>query len=263
MGKMIRKTGKQGALSAYTQFADLYDTLMSDVDYDRWASYLDILLTTHAEGADMRLILDAACGTGAMTLRLKQRGYDMVGSDISEDMLRIAQQHAMEQGVRVPFVCQDMRSLSAHRPADAVLACCDAVNYLTSLEDVGAFFAAAYRVLKPAGLLLFDISSAYKLENILGEHTYGEDQCDCTYLWQNVFDPVSRLIEMDLVFFVREGDKYRRFDEVHVQRAHSVREINDLLIQNGFSVLGVLDAMTTSSATETSERMQWVARKEL
>lgn len=254
---------KQDAFSAYTQFADLYDGLMNDVDYDRWADYVTMLLTVHAEGGKMRFLIDAACGTGAITRRMKQRGYDVIGTDLSEDMLRVAQQRTMEQGMRIPYVREDMRRLSAHKPADAVLACCDAVNYLTSLADVSAFFAAAWQALRPGGLLLFDISSAYKLEYILGEHTYGEDRADCTYLWQNVFDPVTRLIQMDLVFFLPEGDGYRRFDETHIQRAHTRREIDELLEKSGFSVLDTYDAFTVHGAEETSQRIQWAARKEV
>ncbi len=112
------------------------------------------------------------------------------------------------------------------------------------------------------GLLLFDVSSAYKLEHILGGQTFGEDEADCTYLWQNCFDPKTRLLEMRLAFFTPDGQgAYKRFDERHVQRAHKPEELTELLKQTGFSVEGVYDAFTTEALNPTSERIQFVARK--
>ena len=167
----------------------------------------------------------------------------------------------MSAGLRLPFICQDMRDLTIHRQHDAVLACCDGVNYLTSPEDVSAFFAAAYRALRPGGLLLFDVSTAYKLDEVLGAHTYGEDTEECTYLWQNAYDPDSRLLEMHLSFFVPEGRVYRRFDEIHIQRAHTEEELRALLEENGFLLVDVFDAFTTEPPREDSERTQWIARR--
>lgn len=138
----------------YGKFAGLYDPLMKDVDYDRWAEYIASFLP---EGS-LR-IADCACGTGEITIRLAKMGYTLTGIDISEDMLRIAAEKARKSALKLPFICQNMAELQLHRPQDAIVCACDGVNYLDSLEQVGRFFSAAYAVLKPNGLLLFDISS--------------------------------------------------------------------------------------------------------
>lgn len=247
--------------SAYEEgFASLYDSLMDDVDYDVWAAYIAGLIRRYAPESPAPFVLDAACGTGAISLRLAEQGFRVVGSDVSAAMLFKAQQRARERGLTVPFVQQDMRALAAHRQADAVTACCDGVNYLLSCADVSAFFAAAKRALRPGGLLLFDISSPYKLTHVLDGETFGEAGADTAYLWQNVFDPKTRLLELSLSFFVREGALYRRFDETHVQRAHTREEIDSLLKQNGFAALGCYDAFTQDPPRADSERIQWIAR---
>ena len=246
---------------AYLGFAEFYDRLMDDVDYDLWTAYLARLMTAYMNFAP-GLVLDSACGTGAISVRLAQRGYAVVGSDISPDMLRVAQRNAMERGIRIPFVCQDMRALSAHRSADVVLACCDGVNYLNSLEDVRRFFRSAFEALNPDGLLMFDISSAYKLEHVLGNNIFGEDRAACTYLWRNNYDPLGRLLEMQMTFFIPgEQGLYARFDETHIQRAHSAGEINELLAGSGFEIVDVFEAFTTHPPQEHSERIQWIARR--
>ncbi len=257
--RAIKAEGQEKA-ALYERFSLVYDALMRGVDYDGWANYLDRLLRGFGapEGAS---VLECACGTGEITLRLARLGYRVIASDVSADMLRVAQEKAREKGIAVPFVEQDMRSLSAHRPADAVLAACDGVNYLLSTADLAAFFSAAARALKPGGLLLFDVSSAHKLKNVLGCNTFGEDDGTYAYLWRNAFDPEARLLEMRLSFFVREGSAYARFTETHVQRAHTRREIASALKRCGFTLLAAYEAFFERAPRQNAERIQFVARR--
>jgi ubiquinone/menaquinone biosynthesis C-methylase UbiE len=252
---------RQKLAQAYEEFAAYYDRLMTDVDYDLWAKYLAGLLQ---EGGVLpeQTVLDCACGTGEITLRLHKAGYRMTGADLSDRMLDQAQQKARKAGAKIAFIRQPMQSLSVHKPVSAITCACDGVNYLRTLDDVQAFFTAANRALKDDGMLLFDISSAYKLEKILAGQTFGEDEPECTYLWQNCFDEKTRLLEMRLSFFTPDGKgAYKRFDERHVQRAHTKEEITALLEQSGFTVEGVYEAFTRNPATVQSERIQFVARK--
>ena len=245
----------------YGDFAAVYDRLMADVDYAAWAEYLSMLLQDYGVMPGSA-VLDAACGTGEMTLRLHQKGYVMTGADRSEQMLEIAQQKARKAGARTPFVCQDLRALSVHKPVSAITCACDGVNYLLTDADIAAFFLSANRVLKENGLLLFDISSAYKLEHVLGGQTFGDDDSDCTYLWQNCFDPKSRLLEMRLSFFRPDGKgAYTRFDERHIQKAHSTDALRSELERAGFVLEGVFEAFTETAPNEQCERIQFLARK--
>ena len=143
----------------YSDFAAVYDRMMHDVDRDAWIKYLDEFLRE----ANAKDVLECACGTGANAIRLHQLGYRVAASDISPEMLSKARQNAVLSGAKeILFLCQDLRKLTVHRPIDAILCICDGVNYLTTVKDVRSFFAHVYRCLKPGGVLLFDLSSAYK-----------------------------------------------------------------------------------------------------
>lgn len=249
----------------YVDFAELYDTLMDDVDYDRWAEKLVKLIERFQVKPERQVrLLDCAAGTGAFSIRFAKRGYQVTALDISEGMLRIASEKARLEGLSVPFVNMDMRSISMHRRQDVVLSCCDGVNYLTSLDDVRAFFRSAYDCLLPDGLLLFDVSSEYKLSVLLGNNSMGEDREECTYLWENSYDTVTRLLEMNLHFFVKSNVQpglWKRFDETHMQRAHTSIELVKIAEDCGFSVEYDADFETGKEAGPSSERLQFVLRR--
>ena len=181
----------------YTSFAEVYDQLMDNVNYERWADFYAEML--HANGVGVgEKICECACGTGGLTIPLQKRGFQMTGVDLSQEMLWIAAQKARKQGIGLPFIQQDMRKLHLHRQMDAVLATCDGVNYLLEDQDAAAFFASAYNALRPGGVLVFDVSTPWKLENMLGNQIICEDRPQVTYMWQNRFDRARAQVEMHL-----------------------------------------------------------------
>ena len=113
----------------------------------------DIIWWPFADGRAVPGAAECACGTGSLTVRLAQSGMAMTGVDLSAAMLRQAEKKARDYGVEAAFVRQDMKKLTLPRRVGAVLATCDGVNYLTTPEDVRAFFSAAYRNLLPGGAL--------------------------------------------------------------------------------------------------------------
>lgn len=248
-------SGAEG--NAYGGFAEVYDQLMSDVDYDAWAAYLISLA-----GLSSGHIAECACGTGQLSVRFSAAGLHVTGLDLSDDMLRVAAENARRAGKRIAFVRQDMCNLALHRPVDAVIAACDGVNYLSSEARVLSFFEAAYKGLKKGGKLLFDISSAYKLENTVGNHTFTCDDADCAYIWENTYIDNPPSVEMELSFFVRRGKMYERVDETHVQYAYGEEVIRNLLQRAGFSCVEVYDFLSKNVPHAQSERLQFVAVKQ-
>ncbi len=216
----------------YQGFAGVYDALMKHTDYGKWTDYIEQVFR-HYERTP-KTIVDLACGTGSITALLARRGYSVIGVDASEDMLDAAREKHRKLGLKVPFICQDMRDLSLHRPVDAIICMCDGFNYLLSHQDLERTFSRIYHFLKPGGLLLFDLSTKYKLSSILGNKTMVENTEDISLIWDNHYDPIQGLLTMDLTFFVKEGTLYRRMEETHIQKAHSPEVILDMLTQQGF-----------------------------
>jgi len=247
----------------YQRFAEIYDLFMADVDYAAGAKKMLALLERQGLSGKLH-ILDAACGTGSITIPLARMGHAVIGVDLSESMLDIAAQKARAAGLRIPFVRQSMTALKVHRKVDVVNASCDGVNYLTSGKEVLSFFRSAFDALRPGGLLCFDVSSRHKLENILWGNTFGEVAEKAAYIWKNAYDPEKRLLEMDLTFFVsHDGRTYERFSERHLQRAHDEKELLSMLSDCGFEGAAAVDFETGQTPGKTSERLLFTGRKPL
>ena len=237
----------------YQDFAEIYDRLMDNVHYDSWADYYVRLLSIY--GVRDGKVCECACGTGNLTIPLQRAGFQMTGADLSQEMLWQAAQKARKQGMAIPFVRQDMRSLNLHRPMDAVIATCDGVNYLRSEEDLRSFLRAARRAIRPGGALVFDVSTPHKLRDELCASLICEDREDITYFWQNRWNPRESSVEMMLCFFVKEKDgRYRRMEERQIQRAWEVQELKGQLLQAGFRGVCVYGDGTLNPAKETDLR---------
>ena len=218
----------------YTAFASVYDRLMADVDYNGWARFYHTLMENY--GVARGKVCECACGTGSLTIPLARLGNQMTGVDLSADMLFEASQKARKTGAMIPFVKQDMRSLRLHRQMDAVLCTNDGLNYLKDAAEMTDFFRAAWMALRPGGGLFMDISTPYKLENVLGDHFIGDETEDIAYLWQNRYNRAHAYVDLNLAIFVRQKDEtYQRIGETQRQYAHSAQRITELLEAVGYT----------------------------
>lgn len=261
-------------MSQYGNFAYVYDQLMDDVDYEAWVRHIENLI--EKSGASVKNILELACGTGNITIPLAKKGYDIAGIDISEDMLGLALEKSEAMGVPLVLLEQDMVKLDFDiYDLDCVLCACDGFNYVTSLDDLDKVFAKIYDLLKPGGIFVFDISSYYKLSQVLGNNFMGESREDISYMWTNYYDEANQLLEMNLDFFLKlepeEGDfeggpqeddnLYERYREVHLQRAHKEEEILDILKKIGFDRVDSYGDFGLDRPSDQSERIFFTAVK--
>lgn len=245
----------------YTDFASVYDRLMADVDYDAWAVHYRDLLSRRGV-MDGAVVLEPACGTGNLSVRLARR-YSLQPSDASVEMLSKAAEKARDAGLLLPFVHQDMRRLRTHRPADAIVCACDGVNYLLTPSALSAFFSSAREALKPGGVLAFDVSSVDKLSRILGSRPQLYRADDICYLWENAWDAHSNRLQLSLSIFVQRADgAYERIDEEQVQRGWTEGELRAALSQAGFGSICCYGNFTVSPPQPNAQRLHLTALKE-
>lgn len=248
-------------MEAYTSFAEVYDTFMDNVPYEEWAEYLTELLREY--DIEDGLVLDLGCGTGSLTEILAAKGYDMIGADSSTEMLEIAMEKKAESGQDILYLLQDMREFELYGTVRAVVSVCDCVNYITDEKDLEQVFRLVNNYLDPEGIFIFDFNTEYKYKVILGEQTIAEDREDCSFIWDNYYYEDEGMNEYELTLFIKEEDSdlYRKYQEMHYQKAYTLEEVRELVEWSGLEFVTAYDAYTREAPSETSERICVVARE--
>ena len=247
-------------MEQYTNFAKVYDLFMDNVPYDKWVEQIkDILYTETIKDG---LICDLGCGTGAITERLANLGYDMIGIDNSYDMLDVAMEKKYASGNDILYLCQDMREFELYGTVRAIISRCDSLNYIRELSELKEVFSWVNNYLDPNGLFIFDMNTEYKYQNILGDNTFAEVREQASFIWENTYDIDKRINEYDLNLFIRlEDDNYKRFEERHVQKAYTFDEILSAIDSSNMVLEKYMDADTYGDISENTERILFVARE--
>lgn len=245
-------------MNIYSDFAYIYDSLMKrDIDYEKWADYIENIFDMY--DVNPELVCDLACGTGNITIPLAKRGYDMTGVDISENMLNAARDKA--QDLNILFLNQSIARLDLYGTMGAFICMIDGINYIIAPKLLEYTFKRMKTCfMDPGALFVFDISTRYKLKNVIGNNTFIHSDKNIFYTWQNRYIEKKNLSDMLLTFFVKRGSAYRRFEERHVQRAYTEDELKYMLKKAGFSEINTYHELTFEAPRPDSERIVFVCR---
>ena len=252
--------------SGYDAIAHVYEKLNSEIDYKKWADFVEAAFDRFLP-ARPEIVLDLACGTGTMTRELASRGYDMIGVDGSADMLSEAY---MKGADGILYLKQDMREFELYGTVGATVCCLDSINYLLTERDVATTFSLVHNYLDPDGLFLFDVNTPYKFENVYSDNSYIlEDEMTDTDTgekysiycgWQNYYDKESGICDFYLTLFEELDGKYMRSDEQQKERCYTLEALKTILAECGFEFLGAYADYDFSQPADTTERYYIVAR---
>lgn len=244
----------------YRDFAHIYDRLMYDVDYAQWADYVEAIFKNY--GLTPGLLLDLGCGTGSFCIEMAKRGHEMIGIDLSDEMLSCAKEKSVREEVDILYLNQDMTCFELYGTVDAVLCLMDSINYITDKRSLKRLFQLVENYLNPEGLFVFDINTPGKFEKVLADNIFYEIDEDITYIWENSYDKKRKICTFDLTFFVKDGDSYKRFEETHVERAYGLDELKSGLKAAGLEPVGIYGGFGFKRfSPQKSERAFIVCRK--
>ncbi|MDF2487373.1 MAG: hypothetical protein K0R46_3541 [Herbinix sp.] len=248
-------------MQPYTGFASVYDIFMDNIPYDEWAEYIEHLLKKN--NIKDGLILELGCGTGSITERLAEKGYDMIGIDASEDMLAIARENSEVSNNKTLYLCQDMRDFELYGTVAAVISVCDSMNYITTEEDLLKVFRLVNNYLDPGGLFLFDLDTQYAYEEVLGDSTIAENREEGSFIWENTYYPEEMINEINLTLFIPQEELFQKQEETHYRRAYTIDTIKRLIEEAGMEWIAAYDTLTEKKPKKDSERVYIIAREKL
>ncbi len=242
--------------NGYGEFAEVYDLLTFNVPYDGLADYYSEILTRF--GADGARVLDMGCGTGSLTVRLSERGFDMIGQDASSEMLTIA----ADKSSKIMWICQDMEKTELVGTVGAVISTLDSINHLGSPDAILECFRRAAECLNSGGLFAFDVNTIFKHREILGNNTFVYDVDGVYCVWQNAFDECDNGVDIELdLCFENEDGSYSRGGESFREIALTTDAYCKLLENSGFEVGNVWEYQTFGAPSENSEKLLILAKK--
>jgi ubiquinone/menaquinone biosynthesis C-methylase UbiE len=213
----------------YKKFAEHYDDIYFWKDTRNEVEFIDKLVDKHKLG---RIVLDIACGTGRHAALMEEKGYDVVGIDINESMLKIARKKV--KGVE--FLEGDMKDLKVKdKSFDVVMCMFTAITYNKTLDELKQTLSNFYDVLNSPGMVVFDLG--------VSKNTYKRGKINMNIIDREYpvvrFGQVERIDDQaffNFVFLTKEDGKVDFSIDRHEMGFFSIEEVIDVMKAVGFKV---------------------------
>ena len=223
-------------MNAYHALAASYDRLTNDVPYREVVAFYRQIL--EAEGIRPRTAVDLACGTGSVAKLLAEDGLQVIGVDMSEEMLTIAWDKCAYCENPPRFICQKLQELHLPRGVDLAVCALDSLDYILDPEDCRKAIHRIYKALNPGGVFIFDVNTPEKLRAMDGQMFLDEDD-DVYCVWRGEFDEETNICSYGMDLFQRMGNRWLRSFEEHREYAYSQHQLVEFLKDAGFTGIEV------------------------
>ena len=245
-------------MSIFEKYAPLYNLMYGEKGYGEETEF--VLAQIGAYKAPIVDILDLGCGTGAHALRFARSGRNVLGVDLSADMLDLARRNAAAASNTtgtVEFQQSDIRDLKVDKEFDAVVSLFHVMSYQTHDEDVTAAIASARRHVAPGSPFLFDFwhGPAVIKSGPLARRKEVEDETVrvvrvATPTWHKAENRVT----VGYHFTVEDKATGERseFDEMHHMRYFFPAELDDALRRGGFRPAKCAEWLSGKALTDDS-----------
>ncbi len=204
-------------------------------------------------------ILDLACGGGRHSIELSRRGYEVVGYDLSEELLKTARSAARAARQKLVLVRGDMRNLAYRGEFDAVVNLFSSFGYFDSVEDDRKVLAGVARALKSRGKFLMERFNRESLAYELPLQGWRVGEGGSVILQEDTFDVLRGRYDTRQIVIDREGTR----EHLGSVRAYTLPELKDLFDSAGLSIHRVLGGLDLSAYRARSRRLVLYAVKGL
>ncbi len=248
----------------YTESAVIYDHMMKDVDYKRWAKYLVQLmqvggLDTRRSKLKGKKLCELGSGTGNIAFQMSKYGFEVTGIDSSKQMVDIAQRKlSTHSSMKIDFYNQDMVSYRTGNLYDVIICVYDSINYILGNENIESLFKNAFFNLNPTGLFIFDASLEPNSMNDPTLFTQRGKYKTIYYQRESLYDPKTK-IHTTRVRIKRDA---KIFEETHSEYVYGLETIRRSLKSAGFKETFAAGDFTMLEVNEDSERVHFILAKQ-
>lgn len=250
-------------MDVFKNYAYYYNAFYRGKDYKAEAKQVDVLLKKY--GSDIHTIINYGCGTGRHDIELAKMGYQCRGVDISPSMIHIARENADKEHVNVEFSVADIRKFETEQEFDAVISLFHVMSYQNENQDILDAFRSAKSVLKPNGILLFDVwygPGVLSDKPCVRVKEIEDDQYKLVRIARPSMYDKKNLVDVDYEVFVfdKETKETKTIHEIHNMRYFFRPELEFLLHEAGFELIDNLDCLTLGETDFNTWTSYFVAR---
>lgn len=239
----------------YEKTALIYDSLMSHVDYAKWAHYLIRIFKKHEIWPES--ILDIACGTGSLIEKLAGRGFNCTGIDYSRQMVKLAAKKLKR--LDIPLITGDMSNIPVTGKFDVLLCLYDSMNYLESIDSIVQCAQEAVKLLNPNGMFIFDLCTEHNCMEYFDGYYQNGSTGTFSYVRKSMYDFERKIQYNDFVIVKSRSGAVSR--EKHVQHIFSIEEAALQLETVKNITLSQYKNMTLKKPDRYAERIHFVLQK--
>ena len=212
-------------------------------------------------------LLDLACGTGRMTLRMAELGYQVTGVDITPEMIEWARQKAAKQGLSIEWVVADARPFHLGKQFPFIYMLENVFQFFLTREDQEAMLARVREHLRTEGCFLFETRNPNprNLLHVLhpdppkyalpdgGQLVTSEEQ---------YYHPMTQIQHhaRHLTFLYAGGQRREKTLRTALRYVFP-QEMEALLFYNGFQICSCYGSWQQEPLTATSPAMIYVCQK--
>ncbi len=244
---------------AYNEFAYFYDEFNDDANYE--ALFAAVKQRLQKYDIQDGIVVDLGCGTGDLTLMLAQAGYDMIGVDLSEEMLAVLREKATELEITdLLLLNQNLLDLDLFGTIRAAVSTFDTFNHIGPLPRFEQAIAKAAFFMEKDGVFLFDVNTPYKHKEILANETFELESEDARCVWSNHLEPEQQrtAISIEMIYH----DTGESFREEFFEYWYELEQIREICSRYGLRIEEVCDGEDFGVCRPDSQRWLITAVKE-
>jgi len=244
---------RQQYVNIFNDLGEDWEAIVNARDTQRETDFIESALPKKG------ITLDLCCGTGRHSIILRKRGWNMIGLDLSKNLLAIAKRNMKNERVEFPLVRADMRHFPFRKQIfDAVICMFTSFGYLPSESEDMKSFKEVRRTLRKDGKFLLDVANKNHVIKVFKEKEWAEFEPFYMLEKRSLNLQTSRLLSQWTI--IRKDTKEVKALQ-HNVRLYTLQTLKQMLSETGLKVKEVYGGYDKKEFSPESSRMIILAAK--
>ena len=180
-----------------------------------------------------KTLIDICCGPGHLASYFLEKGFSIVGIDLSEKMLEIAQNKAKKYNKNAEWIKADAAKFALNKKFGLAVSTFDSLNLLEDLDALNRCFQCVSNHLVDSGVFIFDINTRAGIAT--NNNVYITENDNFTVIVKGYFDGQADKGYLKFSGFSQvENGLFEKFEHYASNTVFTIDDIYNLLIKANF-----------------------------